>query len=153
NQRGKLGLVVAIGVLARLQAPDDNGWLGKRVVPKYLDFQLRIENRFIEPEERVTYRVDQVDGPWLRLRAEGRSLGGWALADHGVPVEHAIDFFTDYIRINPRDPYGYIERANIWREEEKDLDIALRDLGDFGSKDYSEAFLSERNKDIQKDLN
>ena len=124
----EVGLAVVLALPACLHAQDNNGWLGKRVVPKYRNFQLRIENRFIFPQQGITYRVEQVDAPWLRLRAEGRSLNGWALADKVVPIEEAIDFFTNYIRVNPKDPFGYIERADIWQREEKELDIALSDL-------------------------
>jgi tetratricopeptide (TPR) repeat protein len=138
---GSFGLAFILAVPVAVHAQADPDLLGKRVVPKYRGFQLRIENRFIYPSARALYRVEQVDGHRLRLREDGRSLNGWTMADQVVPVEEAIDFFTDYIRANPKDPHGYIMRAIIWQEEEKELDIALRD--------YNEAIrLDTRNADI-----
>jgi tetratricopeptide (TPR) repeat protein len=69
-----------------------------------------------------------VNGPWLFVRAA--ELSGWAQSDQVVPVERAIEFFTDYIRANPGDPHGYSMRAKIWLEEKKELDIALGDYND-----------------------
>ena len=82
-------------------AQADDGWIGKRVVQKYGSFRLKIENRLIDPKEFVIYRVEQVNGPWLWLTAEGQGLSGWAPADQVVAVDDAIAFFTDYIRANP----------------------------------------------------
>jgi tetratricopeptide (TPR) repeat protein len=112
-----------------LNAQADNGWIGKRVVQKFSAFQLQLENQVVDTKKRLaTYRVEQVIGPWLFLHAPG--LSGWAQADQVVPVEHAIEFFTDYIRANPGDPYGYTMRAKIWREEKKELDMALGDYNE-----------------------
>jgi tetratricopeptide (TPR) repeat protein len=127
-------LIVAWGLMAfapgdsLAQQPVGNDWIGKRVVPKYQDFKLKIENQVIDPKWIATYRVEHVNGPWLWLYAT--QLHGWALADQVVPVEQAIEFFTDYIRSNPGDAHGYIRRAIIWRQERKEFDIALGDCNE-----------------------
>ena len=92
-------LIVASGLMAfapansLAQQPVGNGWVGKRVVAKYRGFRLKIENQVIDPKVVETYRVEQVNGPWLWLYAA--KLSGWAPADQVVPVEQAIEFFTD----------------------------------------------------------
>ncbi len=128
-------LIVATGMTAlapadsEAQQPVGNDWIGKRVVPKYQDFRLKIENQVIDLKRRIeTYRVEQVNGPWLRLYAN--QLNGWATADQVVPVEQAIEFFTNYIRSNPDDAHGYSMRGFIWRKERRALDIALRDYNE-----------------------
>jgi tetratricopeptide (TPR) repeat protein len=125
------GLVIALAstppLLAQQPARADDGRVGKRVVPKYREFRLRVGERVIDPRAIEIYRVDRVNGPWLRLKADGQGLGGWSLADQVVPVEQAIDFFTDYIRANPGDPHGYTMRAVIWCKERRELDKAIAD--------------------------
>jgi tetratricopeptide (TPR) repeat protein len=112
-----------------LNAQVANDWIGKRVVQKYSTFKLQLENQVIDTKTRLeTYRVEQVSGPWLYLHAG--ELSGWAQADQVVPVERAIEFFTDYIRANPGDSYGYSMRARIWLDEKKELDIALGDYNE-----------------------
>ena len=127
-------LIVAWGLVAfapgdsPAEPPVGNDWIGKRVVPKYRGFTLKIENQVIDPKIFATYRVEQVNGPRLWLYAT--QCNGWALADQVVPVEQAIEFFTDYIRSSPGDTHGYIMRAMIWHVEEKELDIALGDYNE-----------------------
>jgi tetratricopeptide (TPR) repeat protein len=125
-----VGLALVPVTPPALHAQAGNEWVGKRVVQRYRGFQLRIENQVIDPKVIETYRVEQVNGPWLWLKAEGKGLSGWALADHVVLVEQAIAFFTDYIRANPGDSHGYRMRAIIWRKEKKELDIAIGDCNE-----------------------
>jgi tetratricopeptide (TPR) repeat protein len=131
----KMSVLATAGIALILHAPvplnaqADNNWIGKRVVQKYPAFNLQFENQVIDTKTRLeTYRVEQVNGPWLFLRAA--ELSGWAQADQVVPVERAIEFFTDYIRANPGDPHGYSMRAKIWLDEKKELDIALGDYNE-----------------------
>jgi hypothetical protein len=54
----------------------------------------RAESQVINTKNRLEiYRVEQVNGPWLWLRA--RELSGWFPPDEVVPVEQAMDFFTE----------------------------------------------------------
>jgi tetratricopeptide (TPR) repeat protein len=131
----KMTVLAAAGMALILHAPvplnaqTNNDWIGKRVVQKYPAFKLRVENQVIDTKTRLeTYRVEQVNGSSLFLHAA--ELSGWADADQVVPVERAIEYFTDYIRANPNDPFGYSMRAKIWLEERKEFDIALGDYND-----------------------
>jgi Tfp pilus assembly protein PilF len=125
-----VGLAISIGFSTSktLHAQVDGSWVGKRVVQKYAGFRLKIENQVIDPKRLETYRVEQVNGPWLWLHA--KELNGWGPADQVVPVEQAIEFFTNYIRSSPGDVHGYTMRAKILVEEKKELDIALGDYNE-----------------------
>ena len=78
-------LVVILTLSAPVHAQADNGWLGKRVVPKRADFRLRIGNQSLEPGKLAIYRVEELNGPWLRLKGPGEGTEGWAMADEIVP--------------------------------------------------------------------
>jgi tetratricopeptide (TPR) repeat protein len=124
--------IVALGLIASEnssileQQPANGGWVGKRVVQKYRGFQLKVKDPVVDRKGRLeTYRVEQVNGPWLWLHAPG--LSGWAPADQVVPVEQAIGFVTDYIQSNPADTYAYSMRAKLLIEEKRQFDMALRD--------------------------
>jgi tetratricopeptide (TPR) repeat protein len=122
-----------------LHAQAENGWIGQRVVPRYSHFTLRFENQVIDPKAIKIYRVEQVNGPWLWLHAG--ELSGWALAEHVVAVEQAIQFFTDYIEANPGDPHGFTMRALIWWRENRELDIALGDYAEAIRLDPTKAYV------------
>jgi tetratricopeptide (TPR) repeat protein len=108
------------------ELPADGDWIGKRVVQRDRDFQLRVQKQIVDRKGVLTtYRVEQVSGQWLWLRADG--IAGWARIDAVVAADQAIAFYTDYIRDHPGDAYGYSMRGTIWLEEKKDVDAALRD--------------------------
>ncbi len=117
-------------------------WIGKRVIQKYRQFQLKVEDRVIDRRHEIlTYRVKKVDGPWLWLEAEGLGLAGWAMAEQVVPVEEAIVFFTRYIREFPDDVHGFFMRAIIWYQERNEPELALDDLNDAIRLDPTAAYL------------
>jgi tetratricopeptide (TPR) repeat protein len=125
-----LGSAMVLGLPFTLQAQEDEGWLGKRVVQKYDTFRLGLGGQGVVPKMIHTYRVEKVNGQVLWIRVEGQGPSGWAPADQVVPVEQAIEFFTDYIRTHRTEAFGYVMRARIWRMEKKDLDRALTDYGE-----------------------
>jgi len=125
-----VGIALVLVSPPALHAQAGDGWVGKRVVERYPGFRLRITNQVIDPEGIRIYHVEQINGPWLWLTAEGRSLSGWVPANQVVPVDQAIAFFTDSIRANPGDSHGYVMRALIWRQERKEVDLALGDLNE-----------------------
>ena len=125
-----VGIALVLASPPALPAQAGDGWGGTRVVERYPGFRLRIENQVIDPKAIEIYRVEQVNGPWLWLKAEGQGTSGWAPADQVVPVDQAIAFFTDSIRANPGDSHGYVMRALIWRQERKEVDLALVDLNE-----------------------
>jgi tetratricopeptide (TPR) repeat protein len=122
-----VGWNVLASQVASGQQPVRNPLVGRRVVQRFNAFNLHIENRIVDPRRAIHfYRVEQVEGPWLWVKAEGNGLSGWALADHIVPVDEGIDFFTEQIRNSPTDVFPYVMRAMLWQDK-KQIDRALQD--------------------------
>ena len=136
-------LIAALGLMAvtpphSLAQAVGNDWIGRRVVQKYADFELKNGEQVIDPKTIEIYRVEQVDGPSLRLEAP--QLSGWAPADQVVLVEQAIEYFTDSVRLDPGDAFAYGMRAIVWLMEKKDLDKALADLNEAIRLDPADAW-------------
>jgi tetratricopeptide (TPR) repeat protein len=129
-----LALGLDVGCTTPLLAQADTGWTGKRVVQKQRDFSLRIDptKKAVEQSEDEIhiYRVTRTDGPSLWLEAEAGGSSGWAPADHVVPVELAVAFFTSQMHDHPKDSFPILMRATIWHDR-KDVARAM--------EDYSEA--------------
>ena len=87
----------------------DHEWIGKRVVQKVAKLTLRINDEPIENagEAPRIYRVEQVDGPSLLLQSESQGKSGWASALDVIAVEEAVDFFSQKIRLEPKDPFSF----------------------------------------------
>ena len=85
------------------------------------------------------YKVEQANGPWLWLVAEGSGVKGWAPAANVIPLDQAIDHFTNLIRANPGAAGNYLSRANVWQAR-KEFDIAIAD--------YNEAIRLEPNEAV-----
>ena len=72
------------------------------------------------------YRVEQVDGPSLLLRPESQGQTGWAAADQVIPVDQAIDYFSQQVRARPGDAFCRAARALLWSDK-GEFDKAVRD--------------------------
>jgi tetratricopeptide (TPR) repeat protein len=122
-----LAAIIVSPALLRAQSAAE--WLGKRVVPKARGFVLRIDD---EPVERsagaiLIYRVEKAeDGAQVWLKAEGQRLSGSAKVSEVVPVERAIDSFTEQIRLYPDDAFLRAMRALV-RHDRNDVEGAIRD--------------------------
>jgi len=123
-----LALTLVLILVPPAQAQADNDWVGKRVVQKVRDFTLRIDDEAVERSGKTIdfYRVERTDGPSLWLKAESQGVTGSAPADKVVPVEQAIEFFTQQIRARPQNAFPYAMRAFL-RHDKQQLDLALRD--------------------------
>ena len=127
--RAAFTIMLVLAAPAQLRAQDEADWVGKRVVPRARDFVLRNDDEPVEPSRKAIaiYRVEQAeDGPTLRLAAEGQRLTGSARIAEILPVEQAVGFFTDQIRVHPRDAFSYAMRALV-RHDRKEFDAALQD--------------------------
>ena len=113
------------------QAPDGRDWVGKRVVQRFHGLELRetqsSESR--EPDRIEIYRVERVRDRWLWLEAEETKTSGWVLASQVIPVERAIEYFSDRARRNPDDPWCYLMRSKLWYDKGR-LDRALADCNE-----------------------
>ena len=111
NQGPYLKAVLLLaGILAGpapLQAQADNGWIGKRVITQY-GTVLQVGNQVVDDEGRGKnlargkdlqafriYKVEQTNGPWLWLVAEGSGVKGWA------PATNVSSFSTKRSTISP----------------------------------------------------
>ncbi|MGO9463509.1 MAG: tetratricopeptide repeat protein [Isosphaeraceae bacterium] len=122
-----IALFLAAPGFSLAQQQGEASWLGRRVVQKSSDFSLRIEDQIVDRRRFILfYRVENVNGPWLWLNAEGKGMSGWVKADQVVAFEEAISFFSERIRANPDDAFAHVMRATIYQER-KQLDSALVD--------------------------
>jgi hypothetical protein len=124
-----LALLWSVGAPAAHSAQYADGLIGRQVVLKYAHVHLQIENRIIAPKA-ASYRVGQINGPWLWLEADGNRPSGWALADQVVSTEEASAFFTECIQSNPADDFAYSMRALIRHDFTHDLEGALSDYNE-----------------------
>ena len=134
-------VLLLAGILAGpapLQAQAENGWIGKRVITQY-GTVLQVGNQVVDDEGRGKnlargkeqnvfwiYKVEQANGPWLWLVAEGSGVKGWAPSANVILFDQAIDYITNRIRANPGAASNCVRRANVWRER-KEFDIAIAD--------------------------
>ncbi|MBI3860890.1 MAG: tetratricopeptide repeat protein [Planctomycetia bacterium] len=81
-------------------------------------------------------RIEQVDGDLYRVRATNRL--GWIRRSDVIPLERAIDFFTDRLRKKPN-VRDFVCRAEIWRKL-GDYENAMRDFDESVRVDPESAF-------------
>jgi tetratricopeptide (TPR) repeat protein len=110
------------------QEIDAKAWLGKRVVQKFNNFPLRIDDEAVlrSGTEIHIYRVERSEGEKLWLESERDGPDGWTTPDQLVRIDDALDYFADRIRAHPDDVFFYAVRAALWLDR-KDLDHALAD--------------------------
>jgi tetratricopeptide (TPR) repeat protein len=131
--------VIMSSITAQSLAQDGKEWVGQRVVTKF-GAVLRVGKQVVDDDALANsgsgmrnhsriYRVEQESGRWLWLHDEKLSTAGWLTADWVVPIDLAIDYFTDEIRAHRNTAAAYIGRGYIWRDK-KEYDIAIADYGD-----------------------
>ena len=116
--------------VALAQQPAENSHVGKRVITQF-GTVLKVGNQVVDDEGRSkelargknrrvfrTYTVEQVNGHWLLLVAEGSSVKGWAPAANVILFDRAIDYITGQIRANPGDWAKYVwQPMSGWSEK------------------------------------
>jgi len=136
--------------VALAQQPAENSHVGKRVITQF-GTVLKVGNQVVDDEGRSkelargknqsvfrTYKVEQANGQWLWLVAEGSSVKGWAPAANVILIDRAIDYITRQIDANPGDSTKYVWRANVWLER-KEFDIAIADFNEAIRLDHGSA--------------
>ena len=91
---------------------------------KYSNFRLRIENRVFNSQAQDRNLPRRARERTLALVACGRADAG--TGRQVVPVEQAVEFFTQYIRDNPGDGYGYAMRRSDMAKQRKELELAKK---------------------------
>ena len=114
-----------------IQGRPDDGWLGKRVVQKTPDLILRINDEPLERDGKALrfYRVEQVDGQSLLLKAEGQATSGWASAAQVIPADVAVDYFTKQVSLQPQDAFSFAMLALLLHDR-NELDLAIGNFND-----------------------
>ena len=114
-----VGLIFTIP--ARGEAP---AAIGAQVVTKYKT-ALRVGNRVVNDGSHFhVYTVDRVNGDWLWL-VSGR-VAGWTRASEVVPLDKAVDYYTEQIRLNPKSAHAYLCRGAVLDEKGR-TDAAIAD--------------------------
>jgi tetratricopeptide (TPR) repeat protein len=121
------GLVLPRSLPAQPQARVDHGWVGERVVQTVAKLTLRMNDEPLESNDNTLrcYRVEQVDGASLLLKPLGQGKSGWASAADVIRVEDALDFFSQKIRLNAKDPFPFAMQGLI-RADKNEHDLAVR---------------------------
>ncbi len=136
-------LALLIAVSASLaHAEDAPTWIGKRVITHY-GTVLRVGNQVVDDAKRAdniaasgrdrnvfrVYRVEEINGRWLWLKAEKEGVAGWVDVGSVILFDQAIDYFTAQIRANPGSFENYQKRGIIWQDK-GEYDIAIADYNE-----------------------
>jgi tetratricopeptide (TPR) repeat protein len=118
---------------APLARAEGKSWVGKKIMPKEGQLDLRVVDahgqwKMVGTLENAIVTVEKEDGPWIKLRSRG--VSGWIEKKDAVLLEDALDYFTDRIRLNEKDSAAYNGRAVAWSEKGE---------YDFAIKNYNEA--------------
>ncbi len=135
-----LVLFLAVASPRNVCAQDASGGVGKRVILQFgsvlREGDQVVDDQKLEPRGRGglranfrVYKVEQVSGPRLRLRAEEDRVVGWVQAAEVIAYDQAIEYFTHQIRANPANGDAYTCRGSIWRDQKK-IDLALADFAE-----------------------
>ena len=109
------------------QQPAPNNLLGKQVVQKDSRLYLATRSSGFNPQRVTIYRVTQVNGTQLQVD-DGR-YNGFTQTDRVIPLENALEYFTQEIRAHPQNAFGYVARGKVlaWQGE---FDRALADFNE-----------------------
>jgi tetratricopeptide (TPR) repeat protein len=115
--------------LMRARADDKDSWVGKKVMPKKAGIRIGKTHDMDEKFDLATlttmiYSVEAEQGKWIKVRQNG--VEGWFAKEDAILLEDAVDYFTQRIRANPKDDFGYAMRG-LARHEKGEIDIALKD--------------------------
>ena len=125
-----LAMLTALLLLGSLMQsrPTIDSWVGKKVMPKKIGIKIRNTNRKGEEVDVVTLNmiVTVLEEKDERIKVRQNGVEGWFAKEDAVLLEDAVNYFTQRIRMNPKDDYAYATRGSAWYEKH-DLDNALTD--------------------------
>ncbi|MHB1558668.1 MAG: tetratricopeptide repeat protein [Isosphaeraceae bacterium] len=135
------GLTLLVANAAVAEDSPHKSMVGQRVVQRSNDFTLRIKDQVVDRHRVIHfYKVEQVNGPWLWVRAEGNGFSGWAKAEDVIPIDEGVDFFSERIREDSQDAFAYVMRAMLWQDRNQ-VDRALQDYDAVLRLDPSEGWI------------
>ncbi len=108
----------------------DDSWVGRVVIMKETGVKFGHtdpksgEETYLGTLNQMFYKVLADQEGWIRVQQ--RDKKGWFQKDKAVPVEQAVDFFSEQIKANPKNLLAYAHRAAalVWKG---DVDAALQD--------------------------
>ena len=113
---------------ARVDAGAEKMEVGERVVQKFDDFALRVDDRLVDlAGSMYIFRVEKIEGTMLLLKAEKEMVTGWTSDDCLVPIERGIEFFDVQVRTHPLDSFPRLMLARISCER-KEYDKAMAEF-------------------------
>jgi tetratricopeptide (TPR) repeat protein len=113
-------LAFATVVLLAAVARAEENWVGGRYMPR-MGFRLMIgPDRVPALAVPLPFRVQRVSGDWLWV---GRA---WVRKSDVLPLDQAIEYYSQLIQQHPRSSWGYNCRGIAYREA-GELDLALAD--------------------------
>ena len=101
--------------------------VGTNVVTKY-QVPLRVGRQVVDDGAMFrVYKVEQVNGDWLWLKAN--NVNGWVRSSEIIPLDQAIDFYTEEILRQSREARACHRRGLVWAAK-ANADAALADLSE-----------------------
>src|SRR4051812_14247927 len=80
-------VTMILGSVTSRTAEAEETWVGKKVIQKYSDFELRVGTKVIDRKRLIEiYTVERENDSWIWLRAEHGELNGWARTEDVVPL-------------------------------------------------------------------
>jgi tetratricopeptide (TPR) repeat protein len=112
--------------LAPIEAQQQSGRIGGRVVQKVADLTLRINDEPVTSERRAMwiYRIEETDGKSLLLKSESDRTSGWASALDVIAVDRAVEYFSQMIKLQTHDPFPFA-MLGLLRQDRKEHDLAI----------------------------
>jgi tetratricopeptide (TPR) repeat protein len=119
-----LALVIAMSTTSSL-AQDGSQWIGKRVVAKARNMELRVGDEVVAVENgHQIYTVQRSSSGWFWVVAG--STKGWIQVDEVVGLDQATTYFSELVRLEPSNAWAYGMRGVI-RQDKHELDKAIAD--------------------------
>ena len=115
----------------RLDAEQQERWLGKKVVQKVASLTLKLNDEPIGIDGRAlrVYLVEEVDGTSLLLKSLSPEKRGWASAADVIAVDQAVDYFSQEIGRRPTESFPFA-MMGLLREDRQEHDLAIRNYND-----------------------
>lgn len=108
----------------------EESWKGKSVIIKEGKVEFFQQTPGMAPVllgelHHITYKVkDEKDG---KLLVRQKGIDGWIAKESVLPIEQALDYFSDRIQLFPNNASYFGRRAEVWRWK-GNLDNAIKDL-------------------------
>src|SRR6266550_3599220 len=101
-------------------AADGDSWVGKKIMTKKVGIKISQTDDQDRQLDLATlnsflYTVLKEQGPWIMVRQHG--VEGWFLKENAVLLEDAPAYFTQQIRINPKDDHAWQCRGYAWGQK------------------------------------